>query len=603
MIYNRIPIVFGGLNKVTGPTITYQFDTRQILIFRDLTLPEYYEVDICNEGDTTTVTMVGTSDGVLIPSKFLRTGKKIKVYLVYQGTDPGATETRKEVTLPVQIRPAREDIDPSEPEQQQIDELVVILNDAAEAVEAIQDMGVEASTLSEGSSATVEKSVDPETGAVTLSFGIPRGNTGETGQTGPAGADGSDGFSPTLTVSNITGGHRITIVDKTQTQTVDVMDGEDGEQGEQGPTGNGIQSIAKTGTSGLVDTYTITYTNGNTTTFTVTNGQDGAVLSVAGKTGAVTLDGGDVAYSNQTTYSSGTVGAELGTLKSEITDISENASISLSGLTAQSLYINDTKLSGATSARLLAIPATGIKTFHVTCSVSSTKRIGFVDSVANNATVDGAAEYTGTGDAEITNTDNHAYLVIQLFINSDSEQDVSTYISGMTVTTLTALDSVARSLGITGATVGKYAKVKTVDENGKPTSWETGSGGGGGGGTSDYTDLSNKPSINSVTLTGNKTASDLGLGTYSKPSGGIPSTDLASGVIPGASDATPQALGTAAAGSSANYSRADHVHAKPTASDVGAIAAPSSPSTGAFLVYNGSAWVAQSLSTWQGGNY
>ena len=33
--------------------------------------------------------------------------------------------------------------------------------------------------------------------------------------------------------------------------------------------------------------------------------------------------------------------------------------------------------------------------------------------------------------------------------------------------------------------------------------------GGGGGGTSDYTDLTNKPSINSVTLTGDKTSGDL----------------------------------------------------------------------------------------------
>lgn len=37
------------------------------------------------------------------------------------------------------------------------------------------------------------------------------------------------------------------------------------------------------------------------------------------------------------------------------------------------------------------------------------------------------------------------------------------------------------------------------------------SAGGGGGGTSNYNDLSNKPQINSVTLSGNKTASDLGL--------------------------------------------------------------------------------------------
>jgi hypothetical protein len=36
-------------------------------------------------------------------------------------------------------------------------------------------------------------------------------------------------------------------------------------------------------------------------------------------------------------------------------------------------------------------------------------------------------------------------------------------------------------------------------------------GGGGGGGTSNYNQLTNKPSINGVTLTGNKTTSDLGI--------------------------------------------------------------------------------------------
>jgi len=39
------------------------------------------------------------------------------------------------------------------------------------------------------------------------------------------------------------------------------------------------------------------------------------------------------------------------------------------------------------------------------------------------------------------------------------------------------------------------------------------------------------------------------------------------------------------------------------ASDVGAIASPSSPATGAFLVWNGTSWVAQTLSTWSGGAY
>ena len=69
--------------------------------------------------------------------------------------------------------------------------------------------------------------------------------------------------------------------------------------------------------------------------------------------------------------------------------------------------------------------------------------------------------------------------------------------------------------------------------------------GSGIGGTTDYNDLENKPSINNVTLTGNKSASDLGLGTYTKPSGGIPASDIASGVIP-AIDATLTTTGAAA---------------------------------------------------------
>lgn len=56
----------------------------------------------------------------------------------------------------------------------------------------------------------------------------PKGDTGETGATGPQGpkgADGTDGISPTVTVTDINGGHRVTITDATGTKTFDVMDG------------------------------------------------------------------------------------------------------------------------------------------------------------------------------------------------------------------------------------------------------------------------------------------------------------------------------------------------------------------------------------------
>lgn len=52
--------------------------------------------------------------------------------------------------------------------------------------------------------------------------------------------------------------------------------GQNGQDGADGKDGVGVTSVTKTSTSGLVDTYTITLSNGSTSTFTVTNGRDGA---------------------------------------------------------------------------------------------------------------------------------------------------------------------------------------------------------------------------------------------------------------------------------------------------------------------------------------
>jgi hypothetical protein len=73
----------------------------------------------------------------------------------------------------------------------------------------------------------------------------PKGDKGETGATGATGPKGDKGDQ-----------------------------GIQGEKGVKGDTGNGIESIEKTGTSGGVDTYTITMTDGTTYNFTVTNSED-----------------------------------------------------------------------------------------------------------------------------------------------------------------------------------------------------------------------------------------------------------------------------------------------------------------------------------------
>lgn len=70
----------------------------------------------------------------------------------------------------------------------------------------------------------------------------PQGETGPQGPAGPTGAQGpsgDDGVSPEITITSITGGHRVTITDKDHPlgQTIDIMDGSDGAQGPQGPQG------------------------------------------------------------------------------------------------------------------------------------------------------------------------------------------------------------------------------------------------------------------------------------------------------------------------------------------------------------------------------
>ena len=71
-----------------------------------------------------------------------------------------------------------------------------------------------------------------------------------------------------------------------------------GPEGPKGETGNGIANIELTSSSGLVDTYTITFTDGNSTTFTVTNGNGIASIEKTSTVGLVdtytiTFDNGD----------------------------------------------------------------------------------------------------------------------------------------------------------------------------------------------------------------------------------------------------------------------------------------------------------------------
>ena len=86
---------------------------------------------------------------------------------------------------------------------------------------------------------------------------------GQDGIDGIDGQPGEDGHTPTITINS----DGYWCVDGVSTGIK--------AQGEKGEDGRGVASIEKTATNGLVDTYTITYTDGTTFDFYVTNGRDG----------------------------------------------------------------------------------------------------------------------------------------------------------------------------------------------------------------------------------------------------------------------------------------------------------------------------------------
>ena len=152
----------------------------------------------------------------------------------------------------------------------------------------------------------------------TTTFTVTNGAKGDTGDaagfgTPTASIDGNIG-TPSVTVT--ASGPDTAKVFNFAFSNLKGVQGEQGQTGQTGATGNGIASIAKTGTSGLVDTYTITFTDGTTTTFTVTNGRDG--------TGS-----GDM---SQADYDANSAVKNAGGIAAYVADALSNFSTELSGL-------------------------------------------------------------------------------------------------------------------------------------------------------------------------------------------------------------------------------------------------------------------------------
>lgn len=115
----------------------------------------------------------------------------------------------------------------------------------------------------------------------------PQGSTGPEGPAGQDGTDGADGYSPTVTITDITGGHRATVTDSEGDHVFDVMDGQEGPQGPAGQDGQDGAPGAD-GADGFSPTVTVeAITGGHKVTITdadgdhefdVMDGEDSGVL-------------------------------------------------------------------------------------------------------------------------------------------------------------------------------------------------------------------------------------------------------------------------------------------------------------------------------------
>lgn len=292
---NIVSVTFGNSRRACGDRILHQRDRGQVLTFSDLAdqLPPSFQVWFANHPEIgTAVPQTGSGGNVAIPDTLIATGQPIWAWLyLHTGADDG--ETCYTVMILNTVQPAFTGATPTPSQASAWDEAIDAMNAAIEAAEAAANHGpqivngfwytwnaeteeyenTEVPTSGNkiwwttalisiipfsrytvllpylngpaGASPAVSDLVvgpAPNTsGSATYLYYIFGIDT--TLQTvilksigsikGAPGDPGADGVSPSVSVSEITGGHKVSITDAQGTETFDVMNGEEGPAGGQ----------------------------------------------------------------------------------------------------------------------------------------------------------------------------------------------------------------------------------------------------------------------------------------------------------------------------------------------------------------------------------
>ena len=156
-----------GSKRVTAEPLV-QYDYGQTLAIAGLELPPQFEAHFSNtQYDGGAKPQMGADSQVSIPDEYLISGDPVYVFIVlHQSGQDG--ETKYRITIPVEKRPRVTHQKLTQIQQSEAEQIIAALesgvrqaesfaDQAEDALEALQNTAVEATTLEPGSEATAER--------------------------------------------------------------------------------------------------------------------------------------------------------------------------------------------------------------------------------------------------------------------------------------------------------------------------------------------------------------------------------------------------------------------------------------------------------------
>lgn len=264
------------------------------LVIEGLELPEVYTVDFSNSETTgNSVSMLGNSDGVLIPKQFIDTGKDIFAFLYITGDGFGRTIYK--FKIPNRIRPDRTNEEPTPEEQSIIDQAISALNTAvAQTAQDVISAGQSAQSASDDADRAEQAKDDAVTFAQRSANSAQASadysaSASQSAQTSAQSASNAQGYASQASQSAQTASAKADAITGLTATATTLPDGSSATASYDAQTGVMSFGIPK-GKDGTNGTNGIDGDDGYSPSVTITDIADGHRVAITDKTGTKNFD-------------------------------------------------------------------------------------------------------------------------------------------------------------------------------------------------------------------------------------------------------------------------------------------------------------------------